>query len=98
MPESLSESNLVQSIKAGLALHSPNELMQCFLQLAAINIEKGQTQEGADVLAFLMWNEQTPRDIQEKATELWEDLARWICPVFCWMPKILGAKQRFKTS
>jgi hypothetical protein len=92
MSQPLSESDLLLSIQAGLAINSPHELLECFVQLAAIYIEKGSTQEGADILAYLLHRIDTPNDIREQGQALWDDLARWICPRVLYDAEDFGRK------
>jgi hypothetical protein len=89
---SLTESDLLLSIKAGLAIHSPEDVLECLLQLAALYIEKGNTQEGADVLAYLLHRIDTPRDIKEQGQALWDDLATWVCPRVLYDAEDFGEK------
>jgi len=72
--------NILMTIKAGMAIRARDEVLDALVQMAGLYIERGLTQEGADVLAFVMRCETIPGDIEEAAVELWEDLERWICP------------------
>jgi hypothetical protein len=76
----MNEKDLLLAIKAGLAIHSPYDVLDCFVQLATVYVEAGRTQEGADVLAYLLHRIDTPQDIKAAGQELWDDLARWVCP------------------
>jgi hypothetical protein len=76
----MSENDLLLAIKAGLTIRSPYDVLECLVQLAALYIEAGRSQEGADVLAYVLHRMDTPRDIRAAGQELWDDLARWICP------------------
>jgi hypothetical protein len=80
MSKHVTEQDLVAAIKAGLAIDARDELLDAFVQMAGIYIERGLTQEGADILAFVMLCTDIPEDIAEAAEDLWEDLATWICP------------------
>lgn len=49
-------------------------------QLAILAIAEGQTQTGADVLAFLRRQADLPATVRDMVDEHWEDLATWACP------------------
>jgi hypothetical protein len=89
---SLTEADLHLSIKASLAIQALDDVLECLVQLAAICIEKGNTQEGADILAYLLHHLDTPQDIKEQGQALWDDLARWICPRVLYDAEDFGRK------
>ncbi|MEM9952134.1 MAG: hypothetical protein AAFV93_06040 [Chloroflexota bacterium] len=70
----------IVSLKAGMAIQARDEVLNTLVLIADDYIQQGLTQEGADVLAYVMRCEAIPTDIEDHAIELWEDLARWICP------------------
>ena len=70
----------ITSLKASTALKNKVQTLDLFVQVAEVYIAQGLTQEGADVLAYVLQYEQTPDDIFDMAEDLWEDLACWICP------------------
>ena len=74
------EKEILSTIKAGMVIQARDEVLHSLVQMAGLYIESGLTQEGADVLAFIMRCEDIPDDIEESAIDLWEDLERWICP------------------
>lgn len=74
------QRDLLVAIKAGMAIHARDEVLHAFVLVAGDYIAQGLTQEGADVLAFVLRCEALPDDIEEQALDLWEDLERWICP------------------
>ncbi|MGB7339142.1 MAG: hypothetical protein WBC91_09645 [Phototrophicaceae bacterium] len=74
------QDDLLVSLKAGMAIQARDDVLHTFVLFAADYIEQGLTQEGADVLAFVLRCEALPDDIEEQALDLWEDLERWICP------------------
>ncbi len=80
MSNIINEKEILSAIKAGMAIQARDEVLYALVQMAALYIERGLTQEGADVLAFVMRCADVPEDIEESAIELWEDLERWICP------------------
>jgi hypothetical protein len=92
MDNSLTESDLLLSIRAGLAIESPADVLECLVELAALYIEKGNTQEGADVLAYLLHRIDTPQDIKAHGQALWDDLATWICPRVLYDAEDFGRK------
>lgn len=89
---SLTESDLRLSIQAGLAIQSPHAVLESLVQLAAVYIDKGNTQEGADILAYLLHRLDTPQDIKEQGQVLWDDLATWICPRVLYDAEDFGRK------
>jgi len=76
----MTEKEVIVAIKAGMAIRARDDVLDALVQMAGLYIGRGLTQEGADVLAFVMRCENLPEDIEEQAFDLWEDLARWICP------------------
>jgi hypothetical protein len=80
MEEQLSEKQLLTALKSSLAIQSVADALDVMTQIAAVYIEQGMTQEGADVLAYVMRHPATPDDVQERAFDHWDDLERWICP------------------
>lgn len=78
--EASSEKDLLISIKAALAIEAFDEVFDCLSQLAQSYIARGWTQEGADILAYLLRSDAIPDESRQTALELWEDLERWICP------------------
>lgn len=76
----MTESDLLLALKAGMAIHSPHDILDCLVQLAALHIEAGRSQEGADILAYVLHRHDTPQDIQAAGQELWDELATWVCP------------------
>lgn len=80
MSEYLTEKGLLATIKAALAVEATHETLDAMVYLAAVYIEEGQTQEGADLLAYILRREDAASDTLERAEEVWDDLARWICP------------------
>ena len=75
-----SEKDLLLSIKAALSLEARNEILASLTQLAGVYIERGETQEGADVLAYILRRDDLSDDIYNLAQDLWDDMARYICP------------------
>lgn len=92
----MSQTALLASIQNHYAIQAETELFPCFVQLAALYIEAGNTQEGADVLAYLLARPETPAAIQEEAQALWDDLARWICPRVLYDAEDFGRKAELK--
>jgi hypothetical protein len=76
----MTENDLLLAIKAGVAIRSPHDVLECLVQLAALSIEAGRSQEGADILAYVLHHEATPPDIKAEGQELWDALATWVCP------------------
>ena len=76
----LAEKDLLATIKAALAIRAIAEVLDAMTQLADIYIKQGLTQEGADVLAYVLRCEAVADDTRDHAHDSWEDLARYICP------------------
>jgi len=96
MTDILSEKDLILSLKASVAIQAENDALDLFVQIANVYIARGQTQEGADILAYILQRENSPDDIINSAEELWDDLARWICPRVLYDAEIFGRKAYFE--
>ncbi|GAB5492916.1 MAG: hypothetical protein Phog2KO_31310 [Phototrophicaceae bacterium] len=86
----------ITSLKASTELKNKKSVLALFVQVAEVYISQGLTQEGADVLAYVLQYEQTPDDIFDMAEDLWEDLERWICPRVLLDAETFGKKAYFK--
>jgi len=75
-----SEKALHAEIRAALSLDAEAALLDAMIAWAALMIERGMTQEGADVLAWVLRQTALPSDAREQAEEIWEELAAYICP------------------
>ncbi len=67
-------------IKAALAIDAHDDILATLTDLAAVYIARGETQAGADILAFVRrvsWASPTTR---AHAQDHWDDLARYSCP------------------
>ena len=73
------EKDLLISIKAAKSLNETDDILDALTQLAAAYIVRGDTQEGADILAYVLRCD-APADVLDHAQTLWDDLARHICP------------------
>lgn len=78
--QNLTKKDLLVSLKAAQALGATQELLATMTAIAAQYNADGLTQEGADILAFVLEHPHTPDDIAQQAQDHWDDLARWICP------------------
>lgn len=96
MSEYLTEKGLLTSIKAALAIEATHEVFDSLVYLAAVYIEEGQSQEGADVLAYVLRRKDIAEDILERAEEVWEDLACWVCPRVLLDAQDFGKKATFE--
>lgn len=76
----LTEADYIASIRAARAINARHDILEALVRIAALYIERGLTQEGADVLAYIRRIGNTPEDIRDYADELWEELETWICP------------------
>jgi hypothetical protein len=86
---------LLVTLRAACAIDATDEALDVLVELAAVYIQQGLTQEGADVLAYLRHRRSVPADIQARALDLWEDLARWICPRVLLDADDFGSKATF---
>ena len=75
----LTEKDLLISIKAAKSLNATYDILDALTQLARVYIKRGETQEGADILAYVL-RCAAPADVLDHAQALWDDLARYICP------------------
>jgi len=76
----LSEKALLFALHASLATGSISAMLDAMTQLAQRYIEKGWTQEGADILVYVLRHAQTLPDTREQAEIFYDDLACYICP------------------
>lgn len=90
------EKDLVLSLKAYAAIDARINVLDLFVQVASVYIARGLTQEGADILAYILKLEDVPNDILDSAEELWDDLARWICPRVLLDAETFGKKAYFE--
>lgn len=96
MVEKFSEKDLVLSLKASLAIQAQDDVLELFVAIAQAYISRGLTQEGADILAFILNRDNVPEDVVDLAVEAWEDLERWICPRVLYDAEIFGKKAYFE--
>ncbi|QPC82514.1 hypothetical protein G4Y79_22975 [Phototrophicus methaneseepsis] len=74
------ERDLLASVRAAWAIHAYIEVLDAVTELACLYIEQGLTQEGADVLAFVLRQQGLPDDLHKRAVTAYEDLEASICP------------------
>lgn len=74
------EKTLLVSLKAAQSLNARHEVLATMTAIGAHYKAQGMTQEGADILAFVLRHRATPPDVAALAQDHWDDLARWICP------------------
>ena len=67
-------------LQAARAINAQADCLAALVGLAAHWIARGETQEGADVLAWVLQQASISAMTQEIAQSLWDDLATWICP------------------
>lgn len=77
----------LNAIRAAVAIHALGELWYAMTQLSVCYIEYGWTQEAADILAFVLLQDDLPQDVYAQADELFDDLERSICPRVIWDAK-----------
>lgn len=83
LPSSHTERDLLASIRIIQSLENFNtthELFDSLTELATLYIGRGETQEGADVLAWVLRQSDLPQPIATRARALFEDLEASICP------------------
>lgn len=76
----LTEKDLLISIRMALAIDAFTDALDAMTQLAGLWIERGDTQEGADLLAFVMRDKRTHPETYDKAEDFWDGLATYACP------------------
>ena len=76
--------DFLTSIRSAHAIHAVHEIYFGMVQLAELFVQRGWTQEAADILAFVVQQDNLPHDIFEQADELFDDLERSICPRVIW--------------
>jgi len=76
----LEERNWLLILRAADEMNARIESLDAMTNLAQVYIERGETQEGADVLAFVLRCPDTAPDTAERAQQAWDDLACYICP------------------
>lgn len=76
----LTEKTLFVSIKAALTRNATHDILDALARLAGLYIKRGETQEGADILAYVLRCDDAPTHILDSAQDLWDDLERYICP------------------
>lgn len=74
------EADYLASIRAAYQIDARGELWYAMTQLAVIYIGRDWTQTAADVLAFVLLQDDLSDDVQEQAFERFDDLERCICP------------------
>jgi hypothetical protein len=79
-PLSIPESHWFALLQASCVFEARADSLAAFVGIAAYNISRGETQEGADVLAWVMRQPLLSTETHEMAHILWDDLATWICP------------------
>lgn len=74
------EPHWLALLHAARAIDSQTDCLDALVGLAAHWIARGETQEGADVLAWVLRQESLSDITRETAQMLWDELAAWICP------------------
>lgn len=78
--QSFTEKELLTHLKAALAINADAEVMHLLTELACMYIDQGLTQEGADILAFVLCQPELAVDTHRRASDAYDDLASTICP------------------
>ncbi|MGJ3238760.1 MAG: hypothetical protein ACFE0Q_08655 [Anaerolineae bacterium] len=82
----------LNTLRTQQALSAREPMLTTLVQIAAESIAQGETQVGADVLAFILRCEDIPAPLEDQALDLWEDLERWVCPRVLWDAREFGKK------
>lgn len=79
-PLATPETHWSALLQAARAINAPADSLAALVGLAAHWIARGETQEAADVLAWVLRQPALSTTTQESAQDLWDELATWICP------------------
>lgn len=74
------ETQWLTLLQATRTIDAPTDCLAALIGLAAHWIARGETQEGADVLAWVLRHPSLSTTAQETAQNLWDDIIAWICP------------------
>ena len=74
------ETHWFALLQASRAIDAASDCLAALVGLSAHWIARGETQEGADVLAWVLRHPDMSVSTQEIAQSLWDELATWICP------------------
>jgi hypothetical protein len=75
----LTEQDLIRNIRFAHQMNAQHELMECLIEWSTGQIHIGNTQEAADILAFLLL-QALPHDLKERTEELFDELTQRYCP------------------
>lgn len=76
----MTERDYLLALRAAHSITAWAEVLDVLTHLATLYIARGDTQEGADVLAYVLCQTQVAPETHEHAQASWDDLARYICP------------------
>jgi len=79
-PLSTPESHWYTLLQAARTINARADCLAAFVGLAAHSIARGETQEGADILSWVLRQSFLSFTTRDNAQMLWDDLAAWICP------------------
>lgn len=74
------ERDYLAAIRAAHSIGASGEVLDALVGLADVYIERGETQEGADVLAYVLRQAQAAPATRAHAQESWDTLETYICP------------------
>jgi len=74
------ESHWHALLRAARAVDAVADCLAALTGLAAHSIARGETQEGADVLAWVLRQPALSDETREIAQDLWDELAARMCP------------------
>lgn len=80
----LTQRDYLAVIHAADAIGAIPEVLDALTDFAALSIQSGETQQGADILAFVLLQSTLAYETQSKAETLFDDLCAWICPCVIW--------------
>ena len=74
------ETHWFALLQAARAIDATADSLAALVGLAAHWIERGETQEAADILAWVLRHLSLSDTARDAAQSLWDGLATWICP------------------
>lgn len=76
----LTEKDYLVALRAALAIDAAGEALDAIMNIAGCYLNRGQTQEAANLLAFVINNPDVLHDTFDRAEELFMDLEERMCP------------------
>ena len=92
MIESNDKKDYLASIQTSYTIKATGELWYAMTHLAQVYIQRGSTQIGADILVFVLIQDDVSQDVYDLAFDLFDDLERSICPRVIWDAKVFASE------